>query len=322
MLVDYARQGDWYIAYASAGDGPHQIVIVSNWLTDVETLAAVPAFGTQFSAMASYARVVWFDQLGTGHSDPIFGAMPSIETFADTVGVVMDAAGVDRATLLAWDLGTPAAVMFAASNPHRVSGLVSVGGSPRILADDGYAGLDPADLGPLVEWMAQRWGTAKYASFLAPSMAADTAACEALARWMRQACSPGMVRRVYDMALRFDVRSLLPLVACPTLVLGSRRSSAAAGVDQLQYLADHVADGRLALYDSADHLPYQPEHLAWTNDTIAQFVTGRPLAIDDDDRVLATVLFTDLVASTETAVLLGDARWVQRLDEPASAARW
>jgi class 3 adenylate cyclase len=315
MAVHYARQGDWYVAYASLGEGPTNVVAVSNWLIDVESAMDVPYFGAQLGALVSYARVVWFDQPGTGHSDPLFGEMPSMETFSDTVGVVMDAAGVDRAILLTWDIGTPAAVMFAASNPERVSGLVIVGGSARWLADDGYPGLDPHMVDHTIESMVRRWGKPDYAEFLAPSMAGDQAAGEAVARWLRQATSPGMVRRVYEIAFHLDVRALLPLVTCPTLVMGSRRTRAAARESQLEYLATHVADGHLALYDSADHLPYQPEHLEWTNDTVEEFVTGRRPDHRPDDRVLATVLFTDLVASTEVANRLGDARWLHELGQ-------
>src|SRR5262245_20041987 len=104
MPVEYARQGDWYVAYASGGDGPHNVVFASNWMTDVESLFDVSYFRRQFEAAAAYSRVLWFDQLGTGHSDPITGEMPSVETFSETIGVVMDAAAIDRATLVAWDL--------------------------------------------------------------------------------------------------------------------------------------------------------------------------------------------------------------------------
>src|SRR3954452_4453768 len=103
-----------------------------------------------------------------------------------------------------------------------------------------------------------------------------------------------MLRRVVEMLSRFAVRSLLPLVTCPTLVMGSTRTSAGASPAQLEYLAAHVANGRVALYDSADHIPYQPDHLDWMNDTIEEFVTGQRPAHQPDDRVLATVLFTDL----------------------------
>jgi class 3 adenylate cyclase/pimeloyl-ACP methyl ester carboxylesterase len=315
MPVEYARQGDRYVAFGSRGEGPLNVVAVSNWLSDVESQWDVAGIGSQWLAVASYARFVWFDQLGTGHSDPIFGEMPSVEVFSDTIGVVMDAAAVDRATLLAADLGTAAAIMFAASNPDRVSGLVLFGGTARWLADDGYRGLDPDTLEESIERIAQMWGTPEYGEFLAPSMRGDISACESVARWGRHAASPGMVRRVFGMAFRVDVRPLLPLVGCPTLVIGSRRAGACAPVSQLEYLAAHVADGRLALYDSADYVPYQPEHLQWWNDTVEEFVTGRPPRHEPDDRVLATVLFTDLVASTETATRLGDSRWLSELTE-------
>jgi class 3 adenylate cyclase len=313
--VEYARQGDFYVAYALQGEGEPNFVVVSNWVTHVESTVDVSQFNSQFNAIASYARLLRFDQLGTGHSDPIVGELPSLETFSESIGAVMDAAGMEQAILGAWDLATPAAVMFAASNPERVSGLVVVGGSARWLADDGYAGFDPDTLDDSIEWMAERWGKPEYGEFIAPSMVGDQAALESIARWTRHAASPGTMRRMFAMALRFDVRALLPLVTCPTLVIGSRHALAAAPESQLEYFAAHVGDGRLALYESADQFPYQPEHLAWMNDTIEEFVTGRRPDREPDDRVLATVLFTDLVASTETAARLGDTRWVQELGE-------
>jgi pimeloyl-ACP methyl ester carboxylesterase len=231
MPVEYARQGDWHIAFASVGDGPDDVVFSSNWLTDGEGMAEIPQY--LFGAIASYARMVWFDQLGTGHSDPPFGDMPSLETFSETIGVVMDAAGVDRATLVTWDNGTAPTVIFAASHPDRVRGLVIVGGTARLLADDGYPGIDPGMTDEIIESGVQTWGKPAYAEFLAPSMRGDTAACEVVARWLRNAVSPGTIRRVMGMTLRFDVRPFLPLVTCPTLVVGSHHF---VPVSQLEYL--------------------------------------------------------------------------------------
>ena len=320
MGVEYALQGELFVAYSSIGEGPLDVVNVPNWLTDVESMTDVPYLGGQFNRLRTFSRFVWYDQLGTGHSDPLFGEMPSLETFAETIGVVMDGAGIERAALLAWDLATAAAVMFAATNPDRVSALVVVGGTARWLADDEYQGILPETLPMVIQWLVGNWGRPEYGAFLAPSMADDVAACEVVARWTRHAASPGMVRRVYDMTLSVDVRPLLPMVACPTLVMGSNRALAGASVPQLEYLAEHIPNGRLELYDSEDHLPYHPAHMEWLNDTIEEFLTGRRSEYELDDRVLATVLFTDLVSSTETASRLGDIHWVRRLDGIEAAA--
>lgn len=317
--VEYARRNGDHVAYAVRGDGPLDVVMVSNWLTDVESSLDVPIVGEFVERTASYSRLVWFDQPGTGHSDPIFGEMPSVETFADTIEVVMDAAGVERAALLAWDLATAPAVMFAATRPERVSGLVICGGTARWLADGEYPGISPNELEPTVEALVEMWGTPRYGTFLAPSMAADTATCEAVARWLRQALSPGMARRVYTLGIQADVRALLPSISCPALVIGSR-TELVAPLAQVEYLAKHLPQGRLEVFDSADHLPYQRDHREWTHETIQQFLTGGRPKPPVDQRILTTVLFTDLVASTEIAARLGDQRWRVRLDDADTIA--
>jgi class 3 adenylate cyclase len=205
-------------------------------------------------------------------------------------------------------------VMFAATRPHRVSGLVTYGGSSRWLADDGYPGIPPDALDDVVAELVSIWGKPEYATFLAPSMASDAEACEAVGRWLRQALSPGMASRVYALALSPDVRPLLGSVTCPTLVMTPRSAGAAAPLAQAEYLAE-IANARLAVFDTADSLPYQRDHREWFHATVQEFLTGHRPQPSVDDRVLATVMFTDLVASTQAAVRLGDSEWLHRLDD-------
>ena len=318
--IEYARRNGDHVAYAVRGDGPPDVVFVSNWLTDVESTWDAPFLGEQLERFVGYSRVIWFDQPGTGHSDPILGEMPSVETFADTIEVVMDAAEVERAALVAWDLATAPAVMFAASRPDRVSALVTVGGSARWLADDGYPGIPPDEFDRRVEELVRIWGKPEYGAFLAPSMASDREACQAIGRWLRQALSPGMARRLYALALGTDVRSLLGSVSCPALVIGSRSARGAAPLSQVRYLAEHLPHARLAVFDTADQLPYQRDHREWFHGTIQEFLTGQRPQPSVGDRVLATVLFTDLVSSTEAAARLGDREWGERLEDIEHAA--
>jgi class 3 adenylate cyclase len=317
--VRYARRNGDHVAYAVRGSGPPDVVLVSNWLTDVESTLDVRIVRDFVDDIASYGRLAWFDQPGTGHSDPIVGEMPSIETFADTIEVVMDTAGIERAALVAWDLATAPAVMFAATRPDRVSALVVCGGSARWLADGEYPGIAEDELDQTVETLVEMWGTPRYGAFLAPSMAADAEACELIARWLRHSLSPGMARRVFALAMRADVRSLLQSVSCPALVIGSR-GDLSVPLAQLEYLAERLPDGHLALFDSADHLPYQRDHREWMQDAIQQFLTGRRAEHRIEERILSTVMFTDLVASTETAARLGDRRWRERLDDAEAIA--
>ncbi|HEU4977632.1 MAG TPA: adenylate/guanylate cyclase domain-containing protein, partial [Solirubrobacteraceae bacterium] len=217
--------------------------------------------------------------------------------------------------LVAWDLATAPAVMFAATHPDRVNALMTVDGSARWLADDGYPGIPASDLDETIETLVRMWGKPEYGAFLAPSMAGDRAACETIGRWMRHALSPGMARRVFRLALGPDVRPLLPFVSCPALVVAARTALAGAPLAQGEYLASHLPDARLAVYDSSDHQPYQREHREWLHDVTEEFLTGRRPEPAVEDRVLATVLFTDVVSSTEVVASLGDDRWRRMLDE-------
>ena len=310
--VRYAACDGIHIAYRAEGAGP-AILIVSNWLTDVEATPQVAFYGRLIDHASLYSTVLWFDQPGSGHSDPL-PTVPSLETYADWIGAVLDDAGVETATLVAWDIGTAPALLFAAAHPERTAGLIACGGSARWLEDDDYFGLPLDQADAFIDGIVAMWGKPAYARFLAPSMADDEAACEEVARWLRHALSPGAAHQVFGMALRIDVRAALPLVQCPTLVMVERSARSAAPLPQAEYLATHIRHGRLSVYDSADHLPYTAEHAAWYDDAIEEFVTGKRPARDVDERVLATILFTDVVGSTATAATVGDRAWRRTLD--------
>jgi class 3 adenylate cyclase len=143
-------------------------------------------------------------------------------------------------------------------------------------------------------------------------MAQDEDACEAVARWNRSALSPGMARRIFSMVFRFDVRSLLPSVGCPTLVLYPTRALSTI-LSHGQYLADHIPNAHMEVFDTADVLPYQQDHNVWMTGEIQEFLTGDRPSPPADDRVLATVLFTDIVGSTNRAAALGDKAWAELL---------
>ncbi len=306
--IRYALSGETHIAYRVLGDGPWDLVLASNWLTDIETLTDLPSMAQFIANSRDWARLLIFDQPGTGHSDPLFGDMPSVETYAGFVGDVMDAAEVERAVVLSWDIGSAPAIMFAASHPERVTHLVLTGGTARWIADESYEGIPADAVDATVDTIVGLWGTTDYARWIVPTSLDDHEFAETVARWLRTALSPGMARRVFDMALRVDVRDLLPLVACPTLIVSSRRSPA-AWLSQARYLAEHIPNARHAIFDSPDHIPYSAEHKQWSDDVFQEFVTGERPAVPVDNRVLATVAFTDIVESTSRAAELGDQNW-------------
>lgn len=321
--IRYAVQNDLHIAYSVEGNGPPDVVLVPNWLTDVESMMDVPVMGDQMARIASFGRIVNFDQPGTGHSDPVMGEMPSLETYVDAVRIVMDAADVQRATLLAWDMSLPAAIMFVAAHPERVAGIVTIDGTARWLADGDYPGIPADSIDATVGSLVAMWGKHDYARFLSPSASGDLEFCEAVARWLRIALSPGMVRRVFGMALRFDVRTLLGSVVCPVLLLQSSRALAGGRLAHAEYLAAHLPAAQLNVFDTADHVPYTRAHWDWMMNAIEEFVTGERPAATVEERVLATELFTDIVSSTERAARLGDAEWrnvLRRHDELVAKA--
>src|SRR5262249_47355933 len=178
--------------------------------------------------------------------------------------------------------------------------IVTVGGTARFMRDDGYPGRQADEVDAAVDGLAGAWGKPLYAQGLAPSMSNDAEACEKVARWLRHALSPGMARRVFDMALRLDVRSLLPSVTCPVLLLSSSRSLLVADPAQRDYLVATLPNARGEIFDTRDHIPYQRDHFEWMYGHIQEFVTGQQPAPEIEDRVLATVLFADVVSSTET----------------------
>jgi class 3 adenylate cyclase len=318
----YARTDDGlHIAYGVAGDGPIQTLLVSNWLSDVESTLTLPVIGEVLERIASFTRLTWFDQPGSGQSDPVAGDMPTLENFSDSIRVVMDDAKMEQAALLVWDIGTPAAIMFAATHPERVSHLVICGGSARFTADADYAGISTESLAQVVDALVGMWGTTTYALFLAPSMAGDEKASQAVASWARNALSPGMARRIFSMALGLDVRALLPLVAAPTLLLHFASAMASAPVSQAEYMAEHLPNAMLRVFESADHIPHQEDAFEWLVAEMQEFLTGERPTPPVDDRVLATVLFTDFVDSTAKAAALGDARWKTILDDHDALVR-
>jgi class 3 adenylate cyclase len=305
----YARQGETHIAYRVEGEGPCDVVVVPNWLTNIEVWPTVPFVRDWLARMSEFARVVYFDQPGTGLSDPIPGeGMPTLETFADAVRAVMDDAGLDRAALYAWDLGAAAAIVFATTYPGRVSHLVMNEGTARRTSDGDYPGIAPESVDAAVEYLVGMWGSPQWVTAFFPEFASDPDQVERFAGWLRQALSPGMARRVFRMVHEIDVRPLLPLVSAPALLL-HRPGNFVVPAGHERYLAEHIPNAELFAYE------------AWTRaetsnvvDRVRAFLTGRPPAPRQPDVELATVMFTDIVASTERIVRVGDDEWSTLLD--------
>jgi pimeloyl-ACP methyl ester carboxylesterase len=317
----YARSGDASIAYQVVGDGPVDVVLVLGFATHVELQWESPAFARFFERISSFARLIVFDKRGTGLSDPV-AEVPTLEQRVDDVRAVMDAAGSERAALFGISEGGPMSVLFAAAHPDRVTALVLYGAMGRTTESPDYPWASPADAlrESASEFIVPYWGTNAKGTveLFAPSLADDPQAVEFAARIERSAASPGMVWKIFEMFLDMDVRAILPTIHVPTLVLhrrGDRVVNRRAGRE----LARQIPDARYVELAGIDHLPWAGDWTAVLGE-IEEFLTGAR-SVPEPDRVLTTVMFTDLVGSTEQAVELGDARWRELLSAHQDAVR-
>ena len=310
--TQYAKSGDFHIAYQVFGAGTHDILLVPNWFTNVESSWDVPSFARFFRSLGAFARVVVLDPHGTGASDPMpGGSLPTVEDWSEDIRAVLDAVGIDRAAVVGLGPGSPIAIVFAATHPARTSALVLVNGS-HFRTD----GMTPEAREAFIEFASSGWGSVELGRLVVPS--ATEAERELLARHHRQLASPARAHTMMRMQLETDVRDALPLIQVPTLVIG-RTGVTMVPPGHAQYLADHIADSKLVELPGEDYLPAFGDAESIL-DEIRAFVTGRRAA-PAGDRVLATVLFTDIVGSTRRAAELGDRRWRELLASHHAAVR-
>ena len=316
--TQYARSGDADIAYQVIGEGDRDLVLIFDWGSHLEAVAEQPVVSEFIQALAGFARLLWFDIRGVGMSSSVAGGIAPIESWMDDLLVVMHAAGSDKATLIAQGQAAQMAVMAAATHPERVTSLVLVNGFARFArADDYPAGMPPHVQDVYLDIVESQWGTGALASFLGPSVASRPGVVEWWSRVERYGATPSLARARAESVLQLDVRDLLPLVDVPTLVLHNRDNEFVR-VGHGRFLAEHIAGARLVELEGADHWPLPSPDLLGA---IEEFVTGERREIVDVDRVLATVLFVDVVSSTAQVTKLGDARWRQVLDDFDRAVR-
>jgi pimeloyl-ACP methyl ester carboxylesterase len=317
----YAESDGASIAYQVVGDGPIDVVLVLGFATHVELQWEAPPFARFFERIASFSRLIVFDKRGSGLSDPVTEA-PTLEQRVDDVRAVMDDVGSERAALFGVSEGGPMSVLFAASYPARVSALVLHGAMGRTTEAPDYPWAAPADAlrESAVEFILPYWGREAegIVELFAPSMVDDPEAVAFAARIERTAASPAMVQRIFEMFLDIDVRDILDSIHVPTLVLhrrGDRVVNRRAGAE----LAQRIPGARYVELPGIDHLPWAGD-AGPVLDEIEEFLTGtRP--VPEPDRVLATVMFVDIVDSTERAAALGDRRWRELLSAHHAATR-
>jgi class 3 adenylate cyclase len=318
MDVAYARSGDVHIAYTVLGDGPIDLVYTNGIWSNLEALWEEPRWVRYAERLASFSRLIVFDMRGVGLSDR-GGEPPFLELMVEDAGAVMDAASSETAALFGAGRAGVMAMLFAATHPERVRALVLYDTwAKNLRSDDHPYGATTADDDAFVNRFVAEMGTAQNLDLQAPSGLGDERFVRWWARFERLITSPAGFRELADVRRNSDVRAVLPLIQAPTLVL-HRAGDRIVPVDQGRYLGQAIPNARFVELAGDDHIPFVGDADAIV-DEVQEFLTGaRP--IPDTDRVLATVLFTDIVGSTERAAALGDRSWRELLQQHHALVR-
>jgi pimeloyl-ACP methyl ester carboxylesterase len=306
----YAQSDGVSIAYQTLGEGPIDLVVVPGWVSNLDLFWEQPAVESFYRRLASFARLILFDKRGTGLSDRV--ELPSLEVRMDDVRAVLDAVGSERAALLGYSEGGPMSALFAATYPDRTSALVMIGSYARMMQAPGYEfGRTPQEFAAFLHEIEHDWGKPVGIALRAPSRVSDESFREWWARFLRASASPRAAADLTRMNNQIDIRHVLPSIRVPTLVLHSV-GDLTLPVEGSRYLARMIPGANLVELPGEDHLPYLDDAEAIL-DEIEEFLTGvRRHA--ETERVLATVLFTDIVGATEKAAHLGDRRWRELLE--------
>ncbi len=310
-VTRYAKSGDVHIAYQVFGNGPVDLIVGPGFVSHVEACWDEPGFARWLEQFGRNARVIIFDKRGTGLSDRV-NALPELDQRMDDIRAVMDAAGVQRAALLGVSESGPLAMLFAATHPQRCQALVLYGAFARWLPT-------AVELDGIVGFMREHWGVGLSARRYAPSKANDPAFQQWWARLERLGASPSAAIALIRMNAQIDVTDILPTIRVPTLVL-HRVGDLVVSIEDGRFLAKNIPGARFMAFDGVDHLPFIGDDTGDIIGHIMEFLTGTPAEIEID-RVLATVLMTDIVGSTTRAESLGDKGWRDLLDAHNTAVR-
>jgi pimeloyl-ACP methyl ester carboxylesterase len=316
--ITFAKAGDLSIAYQVIGEGDVDVILVPQWLSNIEQYWEHPLAAYFLRRVAAFSRLIMFDKRGTGLSDPVPGTQ-TLEERMDDVLAVMDAVESERAVLLGTSEGGPLAALFAATYPERCVSLILYGTLARWLEDTDYPqGRPPAVVAAYGQRWIEGWGSGASLGVLSPSLARDDTFRRWWGRFERHSVRPGMVKPIFEAINALDIRPVLPAIKVPTLVL-HRRDDRLIDVANARYLAEQIPGARYVELPGEDHIWFAGDADALL-DEIEEFVTGSR-GTHEPDRVLATVMFTDIVSSTAHAARLGDRRWhnlISGHDEMAS----
>jgi pimeloyl-ACP methyl ester carboxylesterase/DNA-binding CsgD family transcriptional regulator len=307
----YAKSGDVNVAYQVIGDGPIDIVYVPGWVSHLEYAWEEPGLARFLKRLASFSRLILFDKRGTGLSDRV-AELPTLEQRMDDVRAVMDAVGSERAALLGTSEGGAMCIFFAATYPERTSALVMIGCfARRLWAPDYPWGATQEETKSFLDQIERGWGGPVALARRAPSRAADEWFRKWWATYLRMSASPGAAVALTRMNFEIDIRHVLPAIHVPTLIM-HRTNDMAIPVEGSRSMAEQIPGARYVELPGSDHLVFVGDQ-GVILDEIEEFLTGMRHG-GDLDTILATVLFTDIVASTERATEYGDRRWRELLE--------
>ena len=311
----YASGDGGAVAYQVVGEGP-DLIFVPNWISNIEVMWDEPSYARFLERLASFSRLICFDKRGSGISDAVpYTPTPTLEQWMDDVLLVMDAVGSKRAALLGWDAGGLLSILLSASYPDHVSQLILVDSYAWLLRTDDYPiGVPPRILEAFVTLAGQLreyWEEPGYLALAAPDAYSDPRFREWFGHYLRLSAAPRMGPMIAGSAFQWDLRPVLGSVRAPTLVM-SHQNQTYIRPEHGRYVAEHIPGARYVDLEGRDTFIYRSDTDTIVNE-IRAFITGVREVVETD-RVLATVLFTDIVASTERAAEVGDRRWRELLD--------
>jgi class 3 adenylate cyclase/alpha-beta hydrolase superfamily lysophospholipase len=310
--IQYARSGDAHIAYFEVGDGPIDVLLIPGMVSNVERLWDHPELEHRLQRLSSFARVIKFDKRGTGLSDHDVSP-PSLEQRMEDARAVMDAAGSERAVVWGMSEGGPMAILLAATFPERTVALIAEGTFGRLVRDEEITwGMSAEDLERFADDLAGVWGTG---DFLASLGFEDRSLA---ASYERHSTSPSNAAAIVRLVAQIDIRRILPSITVPTLVM-HRRDDRVVSVEHGRYLASRIPDARYVELEG-DHVNFTFDPVDELLDVVEEFITGTRRT-PTTDRVLTTVLFSDIVDSTARNAAEGDSQWRALLDRHDTAVR-
>src|SRR5438067_2557210 len=317
----FALSGDVNIAYQVIGDGPMDLVFVMGWVSNIDEFWTEPSFANFLQRLARFSRLIVFDKRGTGLSDRVDEKhLPTLEQRMDDVRAVMDACGSKRAALLGISEGGPMCALFAATYPERTAALMTFGTYVKSLAAPDYPwGRTTEEYAAFSEAMRRDWGKGPFGlETRIPSKVHDERFKQWWTRYLIRSATPKTVLALGAMNSQIDVRAALPVISAPSLIM-HRTGDRALPIGGSRYMAQHIRGARFVEFPGDDHLPWTSDPEPVLNE-IEEFLTGTK-HVEEPDRVLATVMFADIVDSTQRAAAIGDRAWTGELQQFYGLAR-